>query len=447
MIFLSHILGTGIATVSGFCLVMIFRRPFPDKRSWFEVTALSYIIGVWLIAVEIFIFGYLNIPATLPCLLTAQAILIILFIIRTLYAKNWPVIKPRISLNTIKRIPWWQWIMIVLILSKLIYVVSMNLTEIRRTDDAFTYALSVAKHTYFEENHTSFEMHRNYPKTPGLLMVWFALIRGSWNEFSINLPYFNYLFVFLLLFYANLRKRLENNVSLIGVYLLSTFPILLSHSVLVGYADLPMALFLFLSGVYAWNFMCDGDLNDLTLAGFFTLCLPFVKTDIFFAAIAYRKMRIRPQIIWLVTAGLAILGSLSIAVVFIKYGQTEPWFLPPRIWYRIVPGNHWAEIKQPLLMHFGSYFNNWMVIGTLCPFVILVFTPFYTTRKEFLMILFSLMLLLSNVYLFCFGGAYRFLVNGTMINRSYLQILPTMLFTCTVLVGMWGKINLSKSSQ
>jgi len=458
MTFLSHILGTTMATLSGFCLAMFFRRPFPGNRSCFEVTALSYIIGVWMIAVEIFIFGHLGIPATLPWLLTAQTIIIILFILRISFSKNWHVTKPRISLNAIKRIRWWQWVLILLIASKLLYVVSMNLTEIRRTDDAFTYSLSVTKHTYFEENHTNFDMHRNYPKTPGLLMVWFAMIRGSWDEFSINLPYFNYFLVFLLLFYANIRKRLESNASLIGTYLLSAFPILLSHSVMVGYADLPMALFLFLSGVYAWNFMCDGDLNDLILAGFFILCLPLVKTEgkipyllfgifIFFAAVAYRKMRMLPRTIWLIAAGLAVLGSLSIAVVFIKYGQTEPGFLPPRVWYRIAPGIHWAEIKQPLLMHFGSYFNNWMIIGTLCPFAILVFTPFYVNRKEFLMILFSLMLLLSNIYLFCFGGAYRFLVNGTMINRSYLQILPTMLFTCIVLVGMWGKRCLNKKSR
>jgi len=459
MTLLTHILGTCIATVTGYCLLNALPGwSLPDRRSFSEQIGLSYVIGVWMTSIMIFLFGYVRIPASLPWLLAAQFLIVVGFILRMMLTKQRPVLKPDLSLKWVKRLRWWHWLLILLILSKIFYVASMNLTEIRRTDDAFTYSLSVAKHTYFEKDHTQFTMHRNYPKIPGLLMVWFAMIRGSWNEFAINLPYLNYFLVLLLLFYTNIRKRFSADIGLIGTYLLSTLPLLLSHAVMIGYADLPMALFLFLSGVYAWNFMCDGDKNDLILAALFTLCLPLVKTEgkvpylffsafIVFAAVAYRQWRMRPRSIWLITAGITVLVSLSVAMIFIHYGQTEPEFLPPRVWYRIAPGFHWSEIKQPLLMHFGSYFNNWMIFGTVCPFLLLALTPFYMDRKEFLIVLFSWMLLASNTYLFLFGGAYRFLVNGTMINRSYLQIIPTILFTCIVLVGMWNKREFNSVSE
>ena len=320
----------------------------------------------------------------------------------------------------------------------------MNLTEIRRTDDAFTWQLSLAKHTYYEESHVGFEMIRSYPSTPGLTLVWFSMVRGEWSEFAVNLCYFNYLAVLLLLFYANLRDQVGVSAAMIGTYLLSVPPVLLNHSILTGYADLPLAIFLCFAGTYAFRYARGGCWDDLLVALFFTLGLPLIKLEgmipfllfavyVLAAALAYRRGWLAPQRIWLATGLLVLAGIATVFVLWSIYGEQGPPFLHDRLWYRIRPGNHWDQIRLPLLEHFGYYYNNWMMVGTLSAMILPFLAAVFHRRVETILAVYGLVLLLSYLYLFCIGGAYEFLVNGTTVNRSFLQIYPVFIFAATVM--------------
>ena len=230
---------------------------------------------------------------------------------------------------------------------------------------------------------------------------------------------------------------------------------MLSHAVMIGYADLPMGIFLTFSGVYAYRYACDGKHDDILLALFFTLCLPLIKRAgrmpyfffglyVLFAALTYRQWRVKPKAIWIVTGALVVLTGVDVAVMAV-YGDSALSFLLGGIWHRIRPGNRWAEIKAPLLWHFGGL-NNWLLIGTLCPFVLVPLTVVFSKRKEFVIGLFALFLILSSIYVFCVGAGYRFLVTGATVNRTYLQIVPTMLYACVVMIAQLPRVVNGKTA-
>ena len=447
---LLHIFATVVPTVAGFCLLGLLRWPgLGGQRSWPEQIGLSYLFGLFLIAIEINLFGLLGLPLSLAALLVAQLVPTGLFGLR-LATSNPRLSYQRPRLTSVRWLQfsdsWWKWILAALICLKLVYVLSMNLTELRRTDDAFTWQLSLSKHTYFESDHSGFVMERGYPKTPGLALTWFALAHGSWNEFAVNLCFFNYFAVLLLLFYANLRALVGTNAALCGTYLLSAQPLLANHAILIGYADLPLAVFLCLTGVYAFRFARDGQADDLIVSGAFALCLPLIKLEgqtpyLFIAAytiaaaFVYQKQRLSPGKIWGATCALIVLAIAAVGVMSFTYGDGGPPFLQERLWYRIRPGNHLDQIGAPLLDHFFQRHGNWIIVGTLSALSLPLLSAVFWRRVEMILGLYGMLMVVAFLYLFCVGGAYEFLVNGTTVNRSFLQIMPTILFTATVMIA------------
>ena len=459
MIILGHIFATLVPAAAGFCLLGLLRWPGTARRSWGEQIGLSYLAGLLLIAIEINSLGLLGVPLSLGALLTAQLVPIGLFVWRLAAATNRPYRLPRFNPEWQRSLPssWWKWLLGALIALQVGYVLSMNLTEIRRTDDAFTWQLSLGKHTYFERSHVGYEMQRDYPRTPGLAVAWFAIAQGAWDEFAINLCFFNYFSVFLLLFYAHLRDAAGAAVALIGTYLLSTQPLLVNHAILIGYADLPLAIFLFLTGAHAYRYARSGSRDDLILAAVFALTLPLTKLEgqtpflfialyVVIAAIAHRKGWLTPGRLWGVTGGLMLLALGSLAALALVYGNSGPPFLHDRLWYRIRPGNHWDQIASPLLDHFFRRYGNWSMAGTLSALALPALAAAFYRRVEMILGVYGVILLVCFLYLFCVGGAYEFLVNGTTVNRSFLQILPTFLFAVSVMIARLSGVTEERSA-
>lgn len=443
MTVIGHIFATAVAALTGFGWLSLLRRPGLGARTIYEVAGLSVLVGMMILAIEIHLLGRLGIPLSLGAMLALQVPPLALAAARLTVWKTPPALRLNARLATFGALRWWEWALLALIVSKIVYVYAMNLTELRRTDDAFTWALSLAKHTYYEGSHAEFVMGRNYPKFPGLMMVWSALARGTWDEFAINLTYFNLFAGFLVLFYANVRARASRGVALASTYLLSGLPLLVNHAVLVGYADLPLAIYLCFAGVYAYRLAAERQADHLALAIVFALFLPLTKLEgkvpyflfavyvIALGAAHWREWLSIPRA-WLITGALTALGVVALTILFSAWGEEGPSFIHERLWYRIRPGNHWDEIRAPLWAHFGYYFNNWPLVGALTPPALLAAVVARRGKAEYLPGLYGLLLLASYLYLFCVGGAVEFLINGTTVNRSFMQIFPVILYAVTV---------------
>lgn len=562
MTVVTHILATLVALAVGFSLLSWLRWPGMTSRSLFEQLGLSYIVGLWLITLEIFVFGHIGVPASLTTLLLAQLAPAALLAARFVVWKGRPLFRANIDWRGLWRRRGWQWLLIVLIASKLIYVGAMNLSELRRTDDAFTWAISLAKHTYFEQNHTGFTMAYSYPKFPGLALSWFEMCRGQWNEFALNLPYLNYVFFFLLLFYANLRRHTSRSAALIGAYIATAFPLVLNHAVLVGYNDMILGFMLCFTGAYAYRYAKGGQWDDLILAVFFLLAQTTIKKEGFFPyfafglyavliSVIYQRWIKRPLLVWATTLGIIAAGILMLTVLTAVYGGTQlrsgdldrpsyvvarlqnggtpisdylrgrmapdtrklvdawepgtevpsdtqsaviadlnkeienasfftaerfkgatlsaetqamikskptgdartrlhrrlledaypdaiiergPPFLHPLVWGHIRPGYHLDVVWRPYLYHFGYYFNNWMVVGPLLVIALLPLIIVFARRVEFVLCVYCFLQVFAYLYLFSVGGVYFALVDGTTVNRSFMQMAPSLLFANVVMI-------------
>ena len=441
MIFLSYIIATAVPVITGYNLLFSFKGTAILSRPLLERVSLCYLIGLVTICAEMGLFPYLNVPITLLNILLLQLFTCLIPVIRHLTQKKRTTLI--VSGNIREHMPdqWWQWILIVLILSKITYVFLMDSCGVLRSDDAFTVLLPLAKHTCYAHTWTDYPLIQ--PILPALVISWFGMVLGKWNEYGLNLAYFNYYLVFLSLFYANLYQKTGKTIALVSTYILSAFPLLLNHSVMAGYADLPMALFICFTGVYAYRYADKGKKEDLLLAIFFLLCLPAIKIEgkiphFVFGALAIigaisLNKGVKPLVIWGMIGSFltSVFGGLFFLVA--HYGKTSPPFLPYSLWHKIYPENHLTDALPLLLRHFGYHHNNWMLVGTLLPVLILILAIFFYRKKEMILSYYSLLHLGSFLYLFCFAYAYKYLLIGTTVNRSYLQIIPILLFSTMVM--------------
>ncbi len=445
MTLLAHLLATAWTTLSGLGLVSLLRRPGMDARSPGERIALGYLAGILFTGLGMLLLAAAGLRVTPAAVWLLQAPAVALFLhdrIRRRRAAVTPPSPPRPEAR--RRAPW-EWILLALIFAKLAWVLSMNLTDLFRTDDAFKCALGLARHTYDWGTPAGYPLPPGYPMVPGLVLAWFGMCGGRWDEFGVNLAHWNYYAALLLLFHENLRARVGAQAALVGTYLLSGFPLLLVHAVSAGYADLPLAIFVCFTGAYAYRYAREGRRDDLLLALGFAAAMPLFKLEgkvllplglaAIAAAVAWRRGRPRPGAIWIGAALLAALGVAGLLVLAHLYGAPGPPFLRS-VWGNLLPGNRIALVAGPLGDHFGWFFNNWMIVGTVTAAVFPWLSIRFARHAEHVLALYGLALLGAFLYLFCVGNAYLWLVSGTVVNRSFLQILPALLFGTVVMVTL-----------
>ncbi len=257
MILISYIFSTSLAVIAGFSLLSLLRWPGIAARSLGEQYALSYLVGIMLIGVEMSLLDCFGIPVRQGTIVWLQLIPLLVYCLQCVYQKTIPLASlPGAVKNAFSGMrfscSWWQWLLIFLIATKILYVFGMNVADLQRSDDSFTVLLSLAKHTYYHQGSAGFAVHQ--PHIPGFIMAWFGMGIGEWNEYNLNLIYFNFYVALLVLFYANLAAHIGKSGALIGVYILSSFPLLLNHSVMTGYADMIIAIFVCFRCCYAYRY-------------------------------------------------------------------------------------------------------------------------------------------------------------------------------------------------
>lgn len=446
MILIHHLAATILVIGLGLSLLSVLRRPGIETMGWGEFLAVSYLLGVMAMAGSMELLDRLSVPVRPLALLLFPGIPAVLLLGRRVRESRAAGLFPAAGpLDAFRERRGWEWLLIVLIAAKLAYVLTMNLAGLLRSSDAYVLTLPVAKAIHYFGSRSAIALPSGYPPFPGLILGWFGLLHRRWDEFAINLAYWNYYAALLCLFHAGLRRYAGRGLALAGTYLLSSLPLLLAHAVLIGYADLPMAVYLTAFGIYVHRYAREGRGSDLVLAILFALCLPAIKLEGTFpylgvailcllAAVLHRRGGSGAAAVAGASAALFIVGVAAILLLEMRYGTEGPAFLAV-IWGNIVPGDHLSEIGGPLVEHFLWGYDNWMLVGPLAAAAFPLLVAWRARGAEVVLAMAGGLVLAAFVYLYVVGGASLWLVNGTVVNRSFLQIMPLLLFTVLVLIG------------
>lgn len=284
----------------------------------------------------------------------------------------------------------------------------------------------------------------NYPELVAWIEVWFASGAGGWNEPLVNLAWPGALAAFATALYGHARTLgLAPWAAMALMYALVSVPLVDTHVVLAGYADIWLAVVLALA-VLCWSrWLAFRDAGQWLLAVLLAACLPTIKLE---------------GVIWLLCFGLLVLlerlprrwrwgalgaGVLLVAVTLALGGVTLP---VPGIggirlsWGRIdIPGvatyaMQWHPVGAAML---ASLFTlpNWHLLWYLLPVVVLL--RLNAIRRDEAACLLGLFVLLQAVALFVLfflTSAAAWAEDFTSVNRLILQVVPGVFVFVAVLL-------------
>lgn len=131
--------------------------------------------------------------------------------------------------------------------------------------------------SYFSDISRSWT-HLNYPLHIPLLEAWVYQFVGQVAERQLMFIFLSFFLSLLALFYAAVRRRHTQLYSLVFVVVLSAVPFVLRMTA-SGYADLPMATFIFAASAYFYSWLRDKHTDDLLLAAVLAAQCVWVKRE------------------------------------------------------------------------------------------------------------------------------------------------------------------------
>lgn len=272
-----------------------------------------------------------------------------------------------------------------------------------------------------------------YPKTVSLIQLWIALALERWDDSLINLPWLLCAGALGLAFYGQLRcAGLKALMSLIGVYLLLSIPLLNTHTALAGYADLWLATVYALAGMAFLQWLRTGDLRQGGLALLFALACPLMKRE----GLAWMVTFLPPLLVAYLSFKKILLaaavGLIGLAVWYMAGGfQLGGLWLTPEVIQVPFIGRFELELHAV----WEPFYRNLFLLGSwnlLWYFVIAVFLfsaiRIVTHRQLLIDTAFIGSGLALILFTFFFTSNAAWVENYTIINRILLQWVPTLLF-------------------
>lgn len=283
-----------------------------------------------------------------------------------------------------------------------------------------------------------------YPKAVSLIQLWIALALEQWDDSLINLPWLLCAGALGLAFYGQLRcLGLGRLISLLGVYLLLSIPLLNTHTALAGYADLWLATVYALAGMAFLQWLRTGDPRQGGLALLFALACPLVKREgliwmltflppLLAAHLSFKKMLLAATsglvgfIVWYKVGGFS-LGGLQLTPEVIQIPSVGRFELEAHF--------IWEPLYRNLFL-MGSWNLLWYLV-----IAVLIFSAIriVTHRQLFIDVTFIGSGLALILFTFFFTSNAAWVENYTIINRVLLQWAPILLFYIFILLKPFPK--------
>jgi 4-amino-4-deoxy-L-arabinose transferase-like glycosyltransferase len=285
----------------------------------------------------------------------------------------------------------------------------------------------------------------DYPLHIPLLETWIYNCLGVWNDQLVKVIFPLYFAGLLLIVYYGLRRIKPRLESLLFTFVLSALPFLTYHAT-IGYADFPLAFYYATGLLLLYLWMENKDSKFLLLSVVFLGFLPWIKKEgillllvsffVFFLFLLFQrggasfKKWGKPLIYFVIPVLISGPWFIFKKIAQISSNVDQTPYLPA-----------WDVLAERLnsvgRIFFEKMFfsGNWNILWFLFVLVtIIYFRKILVTNAKFLFLTVVLNLAsLAAIYLFT--HSYKYLLDGTTLNRNILTFIPTVVLCVAVPVS------------
>ncbi|MEI6414096.1 MAG: hypothetical protein WCP34_07515 [Pseudomonadota bacterium] len=288
-------------------------------------------------------------------------------------------------------------------------------------------------------NQPSAVVYTNYAQDyPGLLpsiQLWSVMGMSEWQDGLAKIPWLACLVALLLAVYGGLRAQGGGIwLAALGVYFMASLPLLATHVVLAGYADLWIGTFLLLTMIALHRGFRDEDFKTLALGLLMALVMPFFKREgaiwcgliLAFLPLAWPGPGGQSARLWLRPPLLALGAVLAVLLAVLTWQgpQSLVWSLPFLGTFALGCGfDTWVWG-----LHLFSL-DNWHLLWFGVPVTLLAGLTGLRHHPGVFFLSAFLGVGLGVVFLFFSCTDYwQFAISGTALDRILLQLAPLAIY-------------------
>ena len=297
-----------------------------------------------------------------------------------------------------------------------------------------------------------------YPPTVPMLKVWFALVNGGWNEqLAGMLSPLSYLLA-LALAWCALWRSVGRNWAIVGVYLLSSIPLLWMHG-FTPYVDLFVAIHLAAAVLPLLHNLESTSEKDrsawLRIGALSAALLPMIKNETLLMHLPPVLLLAAGVILWSLMKRKLTMRSARSPVI--AYGTIVAAILLPWLLYKwsnnLTFGNAkgiggmelvWQQnVLKSLFITWTLEANFLLLPGLLLGLLIVRFKKAFLSPAVVLTA-FTLIVLCGILSIFLFTGLSAEALQQTGSARGVVQLLPLMVILVTLLIADVYRATLGK---
>jgi hypothetical protein len=263
----------------GYLIVALILNKEKDASA-LERIALSYLIGTGALSYFIFILSWIGIKLGLFSIIVPLFILAVPLQIAVVkknamflgfkFKKTAPFSLIELSL-------------LAYVALKLSYSVFEALVKPVTACDAYVHHMMKAKAIFIDHTISpSMLKYLNagvgYPMNVPINAAWTYFCLGQWND-ALGQAIFPALFICAaLLLYASLSRYSSRSNSLLGVFMLTSLPLVVFHST-ISYADLPVAIYNLAAVIFLFNYLKTMNTKYIWIASILSACALWTKNE------------------------------------------------------------------------------------------------------------------------------------------------------------------------
>ena len=439
---------------------VLFLSLFPLKKElyFWEKLALGFLTGLILLVMIMFFLGLARVPVGKTSVLVSWLLLsaVALWFLFRKGSFLFDVQEARGALRLDLR--GWsavESLLLALLALKTIYLFFVTLVKPVIDVDAISMYSIGAKGIFYSKSFLTpfvFERLSSKPLFPFLSQAWVLIGLGDFNDCLIKVLTPVMFLCLLVIFYAALRRYYSRLAALVFTFLLSTLPFMVFHAA-TAYSDFPQMVYYALGAVYLFLFMKEQDQPRSSGSAFSFLAVSAILLG---------------ASVWVKRGGLALVGlNLVVLLVYSLMRHLlnkDKWraFLPaaiaflvislPSIVYGqagflfrgmagIVGGaatetassagevNRLQVVMETVLKKLFLY-ADWQLLFLL--FLLVLIFCFRRAYKGPLLYLLAVILLDLGAIVaqFSFGASFAYLLDGTLLDRLVMSVVPVVLFYC-----------------